>query len=74
VLTTRIRPRATLAAALVLVPVLSLLLPVPAPLTAAALVLALATELAVLRSRLSRAVAQTRPSGSARTSTGTDAS
>jgi glycosyltransferase involved in cell wall biosynthesis len=74
VLTTRIRPRATLAAALVLVPVLSLLLPVPAPLTAAALVLAVATELAVLRSRLSRAVAQTRPSGSARTSTGTDAS
>jgi hypothetical protein len=41
--------------------VLALLLPVPVLLTAAALVLVLGVELAVLRRRLSRALAQARP-------------
>ena len=57
VLTTRLRPRATVGAALVL----PLLLPVPVVVTAAAVVLALATELGVLRRRLSMAVTLSRP-------------
>jgi hypothetical protein len=61
VLTTRIRPRATVAVAVASV----LVLPAPVMVSTAVLLGGLLTELALLRNRLSRAVALTRPDAAA---------